>query len=117
MTKAIATHKTRTGYVSLLAQWGHGKGSDPSREPGFQSLDGEPLLWSDDGDGHYDLWCYSGDKVDAARTVAGFFKGDDNIALLDGDSVEWVRAPADFWLEADGEFQPNLTKYPNAVAY
>lgn len=76
-------HTTKTGSIELLDSWGHGRAAkgDWGRRPA--------TLIADDGDGHFDAWSYTGDRNDAATTIAGFFKTgqDARLAVLEGDTV------------------------------
>lgn len=60
----MTIHLTNSGHVELLDQWGHGRAAkgDWARKPA--------TLIFDDNDGHYDAWSFTGDKRDAAQTLA-----------------------------------------------
>ena len=110
----MTIHKTRTGHIELLDQWGHGKAAkaDYATRPA--------TLISDDGDGHFYAWSVTGDMRDAAKTAASFDLRNDGryVAELDGNRVSMVPPPDGFWIETeDGDFVPDLAKYPNVVAY
>lgn len=109
----MAIHKTKTGWIELVDSWGHGKASNGKWHSAPATLVAE------DGDGHYDAWKFSGDKKDAAVKIAEFLDKADMVVCLEGNSVVAQRAPGDFWTEDEGkgEFIPNLSKYPDVIAY
>ena len=81
-------------------------------------------LITDDGDGHYRQWEYTGHLNDALVTLARlekFISGgyDAHVAIRNGAGYYVERAPDDFWIEdaERGEFVPNLTAYPDVIAY
>jgi hypothetical protein len=106
----MTIHKTATGYVELISTWGHGKGAVPN-------LNRPASFSTDDGDGHYELWAYSGKRADALDVVARFLLQDDMIVEWDGSTLAAIRTPEDFWIENDDEFLPNLAKYPNTITF
>ena len=59
----MSFHRTPTGFVELLNTWGHGRGTPGNaRRPA--------TLITDDGDGHYQQWKYTGKLIDALVTLA-----------------------------------------------
>lgn len=116
----MTIHTTKTGYVELADQWGHGKAAsgDWTSAPA--------TITADDGDGHYDAWRYKGTCADAMQTLAPLYCRDNCIVTRDGNRLTVETAPADFWIDAKtgGPFTdeteegaPNLAKYPNAIAF
>ena len=108
----MTIHKTASGYIERLATGGHGKPFN------FAAWSRRPAtLTTDDDDGHYEAWSFTGKKADAVQTLAHLLQRDDRVVVFDGDRLNVERAPDDFWIEADGEFTPNTAAYPNVVAY
>lgn len=111
----MSFHHTPTGFVELLSTWGHGKGA-------WANAHRPATLITDDGDGHYQQWKFTGDLNDALVTLARlekFIRGGDHVAIREGNGYYVERAPDDFWVEDEerGEFVPNLAAYPNVIAY
>ena len=111
----MSFHKTATGYVELICSWGHGRGSMPNtRRPA--------TLTTDDGDGHYQQWKYTGRLGDALFTLARLDvarQNSGNVAVREGAGYHIEPAPEDFWIEDTdaGEWKPNLAAFPNVIAY
>lgn len=111
----MTIHQTASGFVELVAEWGHGKGSRPNtRQPA--------TLTTDDGDGHYEQWKYTGKLEDALSTLASLEHAvarGEHVAIRNGNGYYVDRAPDDFWIEDEdaGEFRPNLAAYPNVIAW
>jgi hypothetical protein len=111
----MSFHRTPTGFVELLNTWGHGRGTPGNaRRPA--------TLITDDGDGHYQQWKYTGKLIDALVTLARlekFISGnyDAHVAIRSGAGYYVERAPDDFWIEQGDEFAPNLAAYPDVIAY
>jgi len=106
----MTIHNTNTGTVALICKWGHGKGEMPNLK--------RPASFStDDGDGHYSLWTYTGTRASALDVVSRFLLKDDMVVMWDGSTLAAIRTPEDFWIENDDEFLPNLVKYSNAIAF
>ena len=111
----MSFHKTQTGLVELLSTWGHGKGvgGNPWRPA---------TLITDDGDGHYQQWKFTGKLFDALVTLAQLeprIQGHGGfVARVDGNGYVVEPAPDDFWVEQEnGDFVPNLAAYPDVIAY
>lgn len=109
----MAIHRTESGFVELLSSWGHGRGipGNPRRPA---------TLITDDGDGHYQQWGYTGRLADALLTLARLersIRAGDHVAVRYGHGYYVERAPDDFWIERDGEFSANLAAYPDVIAY
>jgi hypothetical protein len=105
-------HKTATGHIERLATGGHGKPF------AWATWSNRPAtLTTDDDDGHFEAWGFTGKKSDAVATLAQFFVRDDRVVLLEGNTLRVERAPDDFWIEADGEFVANVAAHPDIVAY
>lgn len=104
-------HHTASGHIEMLDKWGHG------RAPSGDWHNRPATLIDDDGDGHYSAWAYSGDKLDAARKLAEFFRpGDETkLAVLDGNRVstiyrdEW--APGVEIIDRDDDGEPIEWRY------
>lgn len=107
----MSYHETSTGHIEIVDQWGHGKA--PKRNWSSRPA----TLVVDDGDGHYTAWAFTGNRRDAAVTAARFDLRAEKIAVLSGAGVTIENPPADFWIEAAGDLQPNLTAYPDVIAY
>ena len=109
----MAIHKTASGHIELLDQWGHGKSAR-----GNWALRPATII-SDDGDGHYAAWSYTGHIRDAASTAGAFGLRNDGryVAVLSGSTVSMETPPDDFWVDRDGSFEPDTAKYPDVVAY
>ena len=59
----MVMHRTASGFVELINSWGHGKGPPtPRNRPA--------TVFTDDGDGHYDAWSYTGNRLDAIKKLA-----------------------------------------------
>ena len=102
----MTVHNTKTGHVEFISEWGHGKGRqiNPKRPA---------TIITDDGDGHYQAWGYTGDQLDALKTLAGLER-----RLTSGDGYVLESAPEDFWIEnGDGDFKPNTNMYPRIIAW
>ena len=115
MTKA---HKTKSGSVELIDTYGHGKNAK-----GNWSAAPATLI-CDDGDGHYDVWKFTGKLDDAAKAVAGFYTGSDGLYIVEHITrgrLDAVPVPNDFWIEDSSDSwsdcKPALDKYPHTVAY
>ncbi len=113
----MSFHRTPTGFVELLSSWGDGKGT-PANE------NRPATLVTDDGDGHYEQWKYTGKLDDALVTLARLDKHISGsydppyVAIRLGAGYYIERAPEDFWIEnSEGEFAPNLEAYPDVIAY
>ena len=111
-------HKTKSGSVELIDSYGHGK----SARGNWASA--PATLICDDGDGHYDVWKYSGKLDDAVETVAKFYTGNDGLYIVEHITrgrLDTVPVPDDFWIEDSSDswsdVKPNLDKYPHTVAY
>lgn len=110
----MSFHLTPTGHVEFVSEWGHGKGSpiNPKRPA---------IITTDDGDGHYQAWSYTGDQLDALKTLARLERrltsGDGYVAVRSGNSYALESAPDDFWIEENEEFQPNTAAYPQVIAW
>lgn len=106
------THRTASGYCVIVDSWGHGK---VERADWYHA---PAILLADDGDGHMDAIRFTGKAIDAARVMSAFYSKDYNFVTFDG---KWLRAestPDGFWVEDEtGEFHPNLTSFPNVIAY
>jgi hypothetical protein len=111
----MSFHRTPSGFVELLSVWGHGKGTPANAHR-------PATLITDDGDGHYQQWKYTGQLDDALVTLARlekFITGnyDAHVAVRSGAGYIVQPAPVDFWIERDGEFVPNLAAYPDVIAF
>lgn len=111
----MSFHRTPTGLVELLSTWGHGKGTPANAHR-------PATLITDDGDGHYQQWKFTGDLNDALVTLARlekFIRRGGHVAIRDGNRYYVETAPDDFWVEDEerGESVPNLSAYPNVIAY
>lgn len=107
------THRTASGFVTLISEWGHGKGLMPNTNR-------PATLITDDGDGHSQQWSYTGRLQDALETLANKERAilsGDHVAIRSGAGYSVTTAPDDFWIEQDGEMVPNLAAYPNVIAY
>jgi hypothetical protein len=99
-------HKTDSGYVELVASWGHGKGARYNTRPCH--------IITNDDDGHYDLWRVTGKMKDAAYKIASLMRCQDRIITYESGYLTAESTPDDFW---NDELEPNLEKYPNTVRY
>jgi hypothetical protein len=115
MTNPI--HKTGDGHIELLDQWGHGRHA-------HGKWHARPAtLTSDDGDGHYAAWAYTGSKRAAAEVIGSFLVGSKcGFAQLEHDTVVYYsegspEGDSFYKLIGNDEFGPDLEKYPNAVAW
>jgi hypothetical protein len=121
----MSFHRTPTGSVELLSSWGHGQGVPANTER-------PATLVTDDGDGHYQQWKFTGDLNDALVTLARlekFITGnyDPHVAVRCGAGYRIEPTPDDFWIDertgkppSDDEFEqlvPNLAAYPGVIAY
>lgn len=110
----MTIHRTKSGLIELLGQWGHGKAAPANY------ANRPATLISDDGDGHFCAWAVTGDMRDAAEVAARFDLRNDGrrVAVLEGNCVSMVNTPDDFWTETEsGDFVENLAAYPDVVAY
>lgn len=104
----MATHLTQSGSITLVNQYGHGKGRPIELD--------EEVITAYDDDGHYDQWTYTGDKMDALKNIAALTLGrrDEKVAVWDGASrIDLEATPSDLWLEnkfGDFEFNENYSK-------
>ena len=115
-TTIMAIHRTKSGWVELLGQWGRGKAA--KADYAFRPA----TLISDDGDDNHFAWAVTGSMRDAAEIVAGFdlqqFNDGRSVAEFHGNCVRLIDTPEDFWTEnEEGDFVPNLVSYPNVIAY
>lgn len=107
-------HRTQTGTVELIDEWGHGK-------PESGNWDIAPAVFkADDGDGHYSAWRWSGKIEDAHDVVAGFMTSDNNVIMRDGINLKTIQTPDDFWEESwkkDGTFDVSAKYSRDCIAY
>ena len=113
----MTMHRTNSGYVTFLAQWGHGKGRPISRKQ-------PATVFTNDGDGHYQAWSYTGKQIDALVSLARLERqlfSQNLVALRDApNSYTLVDPPADFWIddpENIGCVVPNSAAYPDIIAW
>ena len=59
----MSFHRTPSGFVQLVQEWGPGKGTPANAKR-------PATLITDDGDGHYQQWKYTGKLTDALVTLA-----------------------------------------------
>jgi len=107
-------HHTQTGTVELIDEWGHGKPANGSW------ADAVAVFITDDGDGHYEAWRWSGQIEDAHNVVAGFMTSDNTVVMRDGMNLKTVPTPDDFWEESykgDGTFDVSAKYSRDCVAY
>ena len=111
----MTIHQTASGFVEFVCKWGHGRGSMPNTSQ-------PATLTTDDGDGHYEQWKYTGKLEDALTTLAGLdlaADDGDRVAIREGNGYHIARSPEGFWMEneATGERIPNSDAFPNVIAY
>lgn len=117
-------HRTESGHIERLACGGHGRPFDHvtwGRRPA--------TLVTDDGDGHYEAWAYTGRREHAAEKLAGFLLGDraDRVVTRYGSNLEVEDAPEGFWINAESgeplssdvheQGEPNLKTFPQVIAW
>jgi len=89
-------HKTQTGTVELIDTYGHGK-------PANGSWANAPAVFTtDDGDGHYEAWRFTGRLADAHNIVANLLISDNTYIRRDKNYLIATQIPLDFF-DADGE--------------
>lgn len=103
-----------SGGVECVGKWGHGcaASADFHRMPG--------ILIAHDGDGWSFAYRRPGWTMrQLAEKIAPLFTKDDMVVNFDGRlTLNADYSPHDFWIEnADGDFTPNLTAYPDVIAY
>jgi len=108
------THRTETGSVRLVDSWGHG------RAPRANWIATPAVITTDDDDGHYEAWVYTGRFRDAARVIGGFFEGASRVILADPDArtVTSIRVHDALIPSAEPDvWSLNKAKYPLAIDY
>jgi hypothetical protein len=96
----MTVHRTATGHVQLLYQW-----TDDRMRPHYA----HPNLITDDDDGHYQQWEFTGEIRDAAAVLGRLLIGTKpKIAVFSrrGRTVRVTDAPDDFWLDRDTGLPP-----------
>lgn len=105
-------HRTNSGHIELMAEWGHGKVRP--------DLPSKGVIIVDDNDGHYAAWKYEGDAREAALKIAGFLdqmrmRDETWLLTFDGELIEWVHR--DYWadgvetVEVDEDGEPSRYYY------
>lgn len=107
----MTIHTTKSGTIELITQWGHGRGVPvhPNRPA---------IIVTDDGDGHYAAWKFTGALRAAAERLAAF-DADKGFSVLNGNHLTlmpWDSCP-DAWIIENEDSDPvfNWAKYPNAI--
>ena len=106
-------HRTETGLTQLVCEWGNGKGSEPKTNR-------PATIVTNDGDGHYQQWSFTGRIEDALVTLARLEKPirkGGHVAIREGAGYCVESEPDDFWIEENDKFYPNLAAYQNAIAW
>ena len=98
------------GHISLIDSWGHGKG------PRHDWSRAVSVIVTDDGDGHYDAWRFSGKRALAMEKLSEFWVDKDGVSVAEGNTLTLIEPPDDFWVEdSAGDFHPDFKKYPNIM--
>ena len=111
--------KTRTGYAEKTGEW---------RDGAFPAATGGVARLTVRDDQTNAVWRFSGRRADAVAAIASSYLkgfGRDTVACLYGSHIEIESQPEGFWIgrgepNEDGDFdelEPNLTAFPNVVAY
>lgn len=107
-------HKTQTGIVELIDTYGHGK-------PANGNWANAPAVFTtDNGDGHYEAWRFTGRLEDAHNVVANFLVRDNTIIMRDGQGLRAIYPPHDFWAdgwESGGPLEVSAKYARDCVAY
>lgn len=112
--------KTKTGYAEKTGEW---------RDGAFPKATGGVARLTVRDDQTNAVWKFTGKRADAVAAIASAYInkgfGRDKVACLYGSHIEIESQPESFWVgkgkpNEDGEFddfEPNLTAFPDVVAY
>ena len=117
----MTTHNTKTGRITLVDCYGHGK------LPKNHAANA-PAHFTVEYDGLTSVWRFTGSLRDAAETAAQFDcpENGERIGVLRGNHVSFDATPDDFWLDTETgdvatdetlQMTPNTAKYSDAVAW
>ena len=119
--ETMTAHNTKTGRITLVDCYGHGKWpkNHAANAPAHLTIE---------YDGRTTVWRFTGSLRDAAEIAAQLDcpENGERIGVLRGNHVSFDATPDDFWLDEQTggaatdetlQMTPNTAKYSDAVAW